>query len=91
MIICEKHGLSTIVQVSPDIQSGRVRKIISVDYDYYGDVIETFYLSEVFGSQYGVKGSQCFSLPEVFPDWVSLMIPMCEKCFLELSDKVVKS
>lgn len=91
MIKCNAHGFYNALQVSPDIKKqvefsvGHLN-IIIIDFEYDGDVVDSFYLSEGFAQKNGYKCNQKMTLPDDYPRWVGEMVLVCEKCFQEFSN-----
>ncbi|RDH41773.1 hypothetical protein [Zooshikella ganghwensis] len=91
MIKCDEHGFSNGLLVSPDIKeqiqnSMHYTNIITIDYEYKGDVVDSFYLSECFAQKYGFFCNKILTLPDDYPEWVSKLAPLCEKCFQKFTN-----
>ena len=86
MIICELHGVSEASFVSPDIfdqvmNSLVVMKPRVIEYEYLGDIVETFILSQDFLVEHKLCDEKgILPLPNDYPEWVSLLKPLCSTC-----------
>jgi len=85
MIHCQEHGDQGGVQVSPDIeQSIRCKETCSthiVNYEFEGEVVDTFYLSKSYAESNGLELIDVLPLPDDYPKWVLDLNVVCEVCF----------
>ena len=89
---CQDHGLQEGVQVSPDLESSsdadsHEGQVFVVRFQYDGEVVDAYYLSERFANSYGLTESFVCPLPDEYPEWVSKVVPRCRKCFRKVVER----
>ena len=88
MIKCEKHGFYQAAQVSPDLKVRvntlhRLDNFISIHYEYNNEIVDTFFLSKDYAAKYHLQRKNILPLPDDYPEWVTSLALICEKCFEE--------
>ena len=88
MVLCEKHGVSEMVLVSPDIfllmrNSQKIKQPQSFDYEIDGDIVFCSFLSKEFAAENNVLGKNVEELPDDYPEWVRQLKPKCIHCLEE--------
>ncbi len=81
------HGLADGIQVSPDLlaadkDNARDTEIVTVIYDWEGDLADVFFISKAFADSHQLQGGRS-TLPDSWPEWVRLTKPACRPCFEE--------
>ena len=74
-----------MVEVSPDLvdripSALHIAKPEVIEFEYDGEIVDSFYLSKEFSSEHGVLGGSIVPLPEDYPLWVMLLRPVCSHC-----------
>ena len=73
-----------VVQVSPDYQIRDHEAFVElskvVRFEYMGDCVDRYVLSQAFMALHNIEEGQQ-PLPELYPDWVTLVKIECRKCF----------
>ena len=84
-IVCSKHGTQAGVVISPDLGTRRPKadiSIVSIRYEFDGDIAWAFYVSKRFADEHGLV--DCIEpLPDVPGEWVHELDCCCVECFKE--------
>jgi len=84
--LCDNHGVSNGVIVSPDLvhttnsAQNSCMTVVYVEFEYYDDIADECYLSETYANQIGIMNDTKMPLPEFYPEWYLKLVPICEKC-----------
>jgi hypothetical protein len=82
-IICPIHGLQKATYISPDLwETSKSIHNVEVIYEYDGQHVNAFLLSEDFAKKHEIKGGVS-ALPNDYPLWTEQTTSVCEKCFEE--------
>ena len=86
-ILCSIHGVQKVRQISPDLwasahEGSQTKNVIQVAYEYGGQVVDGFLLSEEFAKEHKINGGVT-TLPNDYPPWTNETTIVCENCFLE--------
>jgi hypothetical protein len=80
VIDCNMHGLTSIVLVSADLLDSEIESSKIIEYEYDGEIVESFYVSQEFADNNGLSGVKTLPLPEIYPHWFSKLKPYCFQC-----------
>ncbi len=84
-IVCPMHGGQAVVQISPDVwddpqAAQREVRWVHVLYEFDGQVVDAYHLSEEFAARHGVEAGVA-PLPADYPEWTGEVTRVCAKCF----------
>ena len=87
-IKCELHGFCEGVQVSAALKeqmltSGKIDAYVSVYYEYKEDNVALLILSSQDAKEQELEDGAVLPLPDDYPEWVTSLVPVCERCFEE--------
>ena len=87
LVACRSHGAQPGVMISSDLWGPSVQtekpRIVDLLYEYDGDVVWEFHVSEAFAKQHGLSdGTE--PLPDQPGEWATDLQCCCRVCFEEM-------